>query len=155
MAKSTQRRKQTANTTNKPSMEKATTPVVSGGERAEMNKAPAGLPKQGGTQNLDRILGDMIDPKVSAAATETYAKSKAIDSMCRVIENEKERTMEEKLDALDRVVDRENEIKLEAHRKATEDRLTALGIIGAIFSGLAGLGWLNRKGIIKLPPIQI
>ena len=151
MAKSTQRRKQTANTTNKPSMEKATTQVVSGGERAEMNKAPAGLPKQGGTQNLDRILGDMIDPKVSAAATETYAKSKAIDSMCRVIENEKERTMEEKLDALDR----ENEIKLEAHRKATEDRLTALGIIGAIFSGLAGLGWLNRKGIIKLPPIQI
>lgn len=155
MTKSTQRKKQAANMTNKTATKKATSPVVAGSERQGLNRAPAGLPKKGDVQSFGKILGDMTDPKVSAAAADIYAKSKAIDSMCRVIENAQGRTMEEKLDALDRVVDRENEIKREAHRKTMEDRYAALEIVGTILGSLFGLGVLNKKGIIKLPTISI
>lgn len=155
MTKSTQRKKQPANMTNNTATKKATSPVEAGSERQELNKAPAGLPKKGDVQSFGKILGDMTDPKVSAAAADIYAKSKAIDSMCRVIENAQGRTMEDKLDALDRVLDRENEVKREAHKKTMEDRYTALEIVGSILGGLFGLGLLNKKGIIKLPSISI
>ena len=60
--------------------------------------------------------------------------------------------MEDKIKQLGYVNRLEGEARRDAHGQMIEG---ALEIVGAFFISLCGAGWLNKKGIIKLPPITI
>ena len=149
MAKSTQRKGQAARTSmavgRKNNQNNAMEPL-------DAKKQVAGstvnqrLPKAG------RGMEKLPDPSAMAEAMKQYSQRQSIDSMCRVIENDTGRSMEDKIKQLEYVNRFEGEAKREAHGQMIEG---ALEIVGAFFLTICGAGWLNKKGIIKLPPISI
>lgn len=150
MAKSTQRKSQAARISKaagrKNNQNNAMEPVADAKKKVASSTASRRLPKAGG------VMGNMPDPSSMAAATKLYSQRQSIDSMCRVIENEKGRSMEDKVKQLEYVTRLENEIERESHGQVIEG---AIEIVGAFFATMFGLGWLNKKGVIKLPPISI
>ncbi len=150
MAKSTQRKGQAVRTSmaagRKNNQNNAMESVADAKKKVTGSTVNQRLPKAG------RGMEKLPDPSAMAEAMRLYSQRQSIDSMCRVIENETGRSMEDKVKQLEYVNRLENEAKREAHGQMIEG---ALEIVGAFFLTLCGAGWLNKKGIIKLPPITI
>ena len=150
MAKSTQRKGRAARNSKaagrKNNQNNAMEPVVDAMKKVTSSTASQRLPEASG------VMEKIPDLSAMAAATKMYSQRQSIDSMCRVIENEKGRSMEDKVKQLEYVTRLENEIERESHGQVIEG---ALEIVGAFLATMFGLGWLNKKGVIKLPPISI
>ena len=151
MAKSTQRKGQIAHTSKTAAGRKNNQDI--GVEPSTKTKIKnTNFTANRNLRNIDEVKKSLSDPETTAAAAGLYSQRQSIDSMCRLIENETNRSMEDKIKELEKVYNLENAIKREAYIQAMEGTLFSTGMIFAI---VLGLGFLNRKGIIILPPISI
>ena len=123
-----------------------------GQENASKNQN--GIKSNPGNINfLSEVANHISDPRSAADARNKLAQSKAVESMCRIIEQDQKLTADEKLERLRCINELENYNKEKAHKMAKEftwqDGLLIL-CLGGLFIGICCIGRGKGLNLLKL-----